>query len=107
MTDLKKFLTKNEEGALEALGLAYSYGQIDGSHHKAWTIDQMVRALTGDNYEAFVNSYRFDTDEEAPEIETAEDVESLEEGEESTPSDDEEDLEEREELYTWDVGIAP
>lgn len=97
MADLKKFLTTNEDGALEALGFAYSYGQIDGSHHKAWTIDQMVRALTGDNYEAFVNSYRFDTDdEEGSETETAEDADS-----------DDEDSEDREELYTWDEGIAP
>jgi len=26
-----------------ALNLAYRYGQIDGGHHKAWVIDQMVR----------------------------------------------------------------
>lgn len=32
-------------------------GQIDGSHHKTWVIDQIVRALTGDNYEAWVTEY--------------------------------------------------
>lgn len=37
-----------------ALEIAASYGQIDGSHHKAWVIDQMVRALTGDGYKKFV-----------------------------------------------------
>lgn len=30
-----------------ALELARRYGGIDGDHHKAWVIDQMVRALTG------------------------------------------------------------
>ena len=31
----------------KALLYAYLYGNIDGAHHKAWVIDQMVRALTG------------------------------------------------------------
>jgi hypothetical protein len=30
-----------------ALAFAFRYSQIDGEHHKAWVIDQMVRALTG------------------------------------------------------------
>lgn len=30
-----------------ALEFAVQYGGIDGSHHKDWVIDQMVRALTG------------------------------------------------------------
>jgi hypothetical protein len=37
-----------------AVTLAARYGQIDGAHHKAWTIDQMCRALLGDDYAAFV-----------------------------------------------------
>jgi hypothetical protein len=35
-----------------ALGLISEYGQDDGAHHKAWVIDQAVRALTGDGYGA-------------------------------------------------------
>ena len=31
----------------KALEYAMNYGGIDGAHHKQWTIDQMVRALTG------------------------------------------------------------
>jgi hypothetical protein len=31
----------------QALALAVRYGGIDGDHHKAWVIDQMVRVLTG------------------------------------------------------------
>jgi hypothetical protein len=37
-----------------ALELAVRFGGIDGSHHKAWVIDQMVRVLTGHKYEEFV-----------------------------------------------------
>lgn len=32
----------------KALDIAYRYSQIDGEHHKNWSIDQMVRALIGD-----------------------------------------------------------
>lgn len=37
-----------------ALSLAVSYGGIDGDHHKAWVIDQMVRVLAGDEYDKLV-----------------------------------------------------
>ena len=40
----------------KALELARRFGGIDGDHHKAWVIDQMVRALTGDGYDAFVTA---------------------------------------------------
>jgi hypothetical protein len=30
-----------------ALGIIISYGGIDGSHHKQWVLDQVVRELTG------------------------------------------------------------
>ena len=30
----------------KAIDYAIKYGGIDGDHHKAWVIDQMVRALT-------------------------------------------------------------
>ncbi len=39
---------------IKALRIAELYGQIEGEHHKIWVIDQMVRAMTGDDYEAFV-----------------------------------------------------
>ena len=41
-----------------ALALAESCGQMYGEHHKAWVIDQMVRALTGEHYEAFLSRFR-------------------------------------------------
>lgn len=42
----------------EALDQAHRYAQIDGAHHKAWVIDQMVRALTGYAYDEWVRQYR-------------------------------------------------
>jgi hypothetical protein len=41
-----------------ALEIATRWGGIDGDHHKAWVIDQMVRALTGESYAAFVTDAR-------------------------------------------------
>jgi hypothetical protein len=38
----------------EALDIAVRYGGIDGDHHKTWVIDQIVRALTGDDYDNFI-----------------------------------------------------
>ena len=39
----------------DVLGIALAYGGIDGDHHKTWVIDQMVRGLTGEDYEKFVS----------------------------------------------------
>jgi hypothetical protein len=33
-----------------AIDVAVRYGGIDGDHHKAWVIDQMVRILAGSAY---------------------------------------------------------
>ena len=41
----------------EALNIAFSYAQIDGAHHKAWVIDQMVRSLTGDEYKTWIANH--------------------------------------------------
>lgn len=38
----------------EAIEIAVKYGNIDGAHHKAWVIDQMVRVLAGDKYDQIV-----------------------------------------------------
>lgn len=42
------------------IDLAYQYAQIDGGHHKMWTIDQMIRILLGVNYDNFVKEYEKD-----------------------------------------------
>lgn len=43
-----------DDAKKKALDFAYKYGGIDGDHHKAWVIDQMVRALLGSDYEQWV-----------------------------------------------------
>jgi hypothetical protein len=48
-----------------ALEVAERFGSTDGAHHKAWVIDQMVRALTGDEYAATIR--RWKDGEEGPE----------------------------------------
>ena len=45
---------KRKEAIDKALELARKYGGIDGDHHKAWVIDQMVRKLTGPAYAIFI-----------------------------------------------------
>ena len=42
----------------EAIDIAFQYGGIQGDHHKAWVIDQMMRILLGDKYEACVKEAR-------------------------------------------------
>ncbi len=37
-----------------AVELGFQYGGIDGAHHKQWVIDQMLRTLLGNDYEAKV-----------------------------------------------------
>ncbi len=41
----------------EAIAIAEEFGQTDGAHHKAWVIDQMVRALVGVDYEVWRAAY--------------------------------------------------
>lgn len=43
-----------DQRVMEALDLLGRYGQIDGSHHKMWCIDQVVRLLTDDSYDEFI-----------------------------------------------------
>ena len=77
VTNLVKQCSDLESRIKNAESIAFRYGQIDGDHHKMWTIDQMVRALTGNetDYKLWVQDYVYDK----------------ETGEE----------------YTWDTGIAP
>lgn len=46
---------------------AWDFSGYDGEHHKMWVIDQMVRVLLGDQYDAFVESYELpDEDGDGP-----------------------------------------
>lgn len=52
----------------KALELIYQYGQIDGDHHKAWVLDQVVRSLhnTEEDYSEWISDYKLeDGDPEA------------------------------------------
>jgi len=43
-----------------ALLVAFHSGSADNEPHKAWVIDQIVRALTGDDYDKWVETYELD-----------------------------------------------
>lgn len=45
------------DGELKAIDVALDYGQADGARHKAWVIDQMLRALTGSDYDRIISDY--------------------------------------------------
>ena len=36
------------------------YGMIDGSHHKQWVLDQVLRVLQDENYEDWIKKYNMD-----------------------------------------------
>lgn len=62
------FKSKDDKDKIQrALDVANSYGTIDGSHHKMWVIDQMVRILVGSekdylkNYNPEDENYPWDT----------------------------------------------
>ena len=70
----------DEDAIRKALDIAFFYGGIQGDHHRTWTIDQMVRALTAaplheGTYEDWIEEYRIGEDGQ--------------------------------ETYEWDEGIAP
>jgi hypothetical protein len=88
-----------EDRIAKALEIARDTGCIDGGHHKMWTIDQMVRALTGCPMVAKTatgsngQEYNYETQGESPEY--TEFVRDYEDGEDGP------------ETYSWDTGIAP
>ncbi len=54
MRDIEAELVEAKAQIDAAVDLAFQYGNIDGDHHKQWVIDQMIRILTGDQYEVLV-----------------------------------------------------
>lgn len=88
-----------EEKIQQAITLAVKYGGIEGDHHKAWVIDQMVRALTGcpmilkDAIDCNGIPYTFEDMGESQEyLEVVRDARKGEDGPQT---------------YNWEVGIAP
>jgi hypothetical protein len=55
---IAKAAQQANERIKQALDRAMATAQIDGAHHKAWTLDQMVRALTGDGYDEWIRLYK-------------------------------------------------
>ncbi len=66
LQDLLTAYEKEKEKNNNVLGLIFEYGQTDGEHHKAWVIDQIVRIITENNYDKWVQHYEYDeeTDED-------------------------------------------
>ena len=64
--ELEEELEKEKEKNNNVLGLIFEYGQTDGEHHKAWVIDQIVRIITENDYDKWVQHYEYDeeTDED-------------------------------------------
>lgn len=76
-----------------AMMVADIYGAIDGAHHKAWVLDQVIRALTGCKFE-IVNGRALDikeVDHDNPSEEYKAWIAARCEGGD----------------YEWDEGIAP
>ena len=44
----------------KVIEIAYRYAQINGTYHKMWVIDQMLRELLGNGYDKFVKEYEAD-----------------------------------------------
>lgn len=40
-----------------AICVGFHFGCVDGAHHKMWTIDQMLRILTGADYPTHVADF--------------------------------------------------
>ena len=54
---MSDWIEENNKDTEDILSLISDYGQIWGDHHKAWVLDQIVRIITKDKYDAFVKSY--------------------------------------------------
>jgi hypothetical protein len=46
----------------KVIQLIFTYGMIDGSHHKQWILDQILRILLLENYNQFIIIYNSDKD---------------------------------------------
>lgn len=49
-----------EKQIAAAAEVAARYGMIDEMHHKQWVIDQMLRSILGDDYDAWVTRMNSD-----------------------------------------------
>ena len=56
-----KDLARQKDNAIDVI---FKYGMIDGSHHKQWVLDQVLRALLEDEYEAIIKELNSDEEYE-------------------------------------------
>ena len=83
----------------KAITVAVQYGGIDGSHHKDWVIDQMVRCLTGCPTVKMVNKHGAHGPFEFEGLGKSDEYEELiREAKHGEDGDD---------TYSWSEGIAP
>lgn len=50
-------LQQLEDNTKKAIRLAISSVETDGDHHKAWTIDQILQTLAGEEYSNIVKKF--------------------------------------------------
>lgn len=80
------------DSASKVLELIFNYGQIDGSHHKLWVLDQIARTLTNEKYDRFVHFYEFGCSEDHQDgSKCPTRIQKYKSGE----------------YYEWDTGVAP
>ncbi len=97
------YVTENDpEDLRKRIEKALSFareGQIDGAHHKAWSIDQMVRVLLGCElvtYDAMMlNGQGYIRQEQAPNEAYVQYIDDFEEPDPETG----------EKVYEWEYGI--
>lgn len=60
--EFRKYLGegKAEDRASLALSFIYRYGGFEGGHHKAWLVDQVLRILAGEHYDALTIDEEYD-----------------------------------------------
>lgn len=60
--DFQNYIDNLSKGNIHerAVSIAMMYGQNDSAHHLRWVIDQMVRVLSGDDYDRLIEYYNTD-----------------------------------------------
>ena len=92
-------LENDQERIAKALDIIYNFGGVDGSHHKMWVIDQVVRALTGSDViqktHTNDNGFRYTWESMGDSEDYLEWVKKFCDGEDGPKT------------YEWDCGINP
>jgi hypothetical protein len=50
-------IQKSDAFSRELVQFILDYGAVDGSHHKQYALDQVLRKLTGDDYEEVIKEW--------------------------------------------------